>query len=217
MDKIRVFIVDDHYMVCEGLRRMLEHENDICVVGDAQSGEEALSCLREVEADVVLMDVRLEGIDGIETLCRLKAARPASKVIMLTSYGDEYLGPSIEAGATGYLLKRANREEMVTAIHEAANGGAPVDSQVTLKLLDRLRGGSSSLEPATLSPREKQLLELAASGLSNKEIAARQGVTEPTIKKRMSYVMQKLSANDRTHAVTTALRRGWIANPVTDG
>ena len=216
MDKIRVFIVDDHYMVCEGLRRMLEHEKDICVVGDAQSGEEALSCLREVEADVVLMDVRLEGIDGIETLRRLKAERPGSKLIMLTSYGDEYLGPSIEAGATGYLLKRANREEMITAIHEAANGGAPVDSQVTLSLLDRLRSGSASLDPATLSPRERQLLELVAAGLSNKEIAARQGVTEPTIKKRMSYVMQKLSASDRTHAVTIALRRGWIANPVPD-
>ena len=116
MSKIRVFLVDDHLMVCEGLRRMLEHEDDIVVVGDAQSGEDALCRLRETRADVVLMDVRLNGMDGIETVRRLRVEAPDSKVIMLTSHGDQYLGSSIDAGATGYLLKRANRDEMVKAI-----------------------------------------------------------------------------------------------------
>ncbi|MFQ5874253.1 MAG: response regulator transcription factor, partial [Dehalococcoidia bacterium] len=128
MNKIRVFLVDDHYVVCEGLRRMLEQEEELSVVGEAHTGEEALAKLRDTSADVVLLDVRLAGMDGIETLRELKASQPDLRVIMLTSYGDEYLSPSIEAGATGYLLKRANRTEMVKAIHEALQGGAPLDS-----------------------------------------------------------------------------------------
>ena len=214
MSKIRVFLVDDHVMVCEGLRRMLEHEDDIVVVGDAQSGEDALLMLKGTPADVVLMDVRLDGFDGIETLRRLRVETPEPKVIMLTSHGDQYLGSSIDAGATGYLLKRANRDEMVKAIREANSGGSPVDSQVTPSLFDRVRHKSASRTP--LSARDVQLLELAGAGLSNKQIAGHQGVAEPTVKKRMSYVMQKLEANDRTHAVTIALRRGWIGNPVPD-
>ena len=216
MGKIRVFLVDDHVMVCEGLRRMLEHEEDIEVVGDAQSGEDALRRLNETRADVVLMDVRLDGMDGIETLRRLRVEAPEPKVIMLTSHGDQYLGSSIDAGANGYLLKRANRDEMVKAIREANSGGSPVDSQVTPSLFERLRHKTASEPLARLSEREVQLLELAGAGLSNKQIAGRQGVAEPTVKKRMSYVMQKLDANDRTHAVTIALRRGWIGNPVSE-
>ena len=213
MSQIRVFLVDDHYVVCEGLRRMLEQEEDLCVVGEAQSGEEALAKLEDTPTDVVLLDVRMAGMDGIETLRELKRLHPDLKVIMLTSHGDEYLSPSIEAGATGYLLKRANRAEMVKAIREAVQGGAPLDSLVTPGLLRRLRNPSQSLS-TRLSPRETQVLELVAAGLSNKGIANRLGVTETTIKNQMTSVLQKLDANDRTHAVTIALRRGWIANPI---
>ena len=208
-----MFLVDDHYVVCEGLRQMLEQEEDICVVGDAQSGEEALIKLQDVQADVVLLDVRLAGMDGIETLRSLKQAHSDLKVLMLTSYGDEYLSAAIEAGATGYLLKRANREEMVKAIHEALQGGAPLDSQVTPGLLKRLRT-TSQIPGMPLSAREIQVLELAAAGLSNKWIGYRLGVTQTTIKNHMTSIMQKLDANDRTHAVTIALRRGWISNPI---
>ena len=139
MNTIRVYLVDDHYVVCEGLQRMLEQEEDILVIGEAHSGEEAIEELRSVSPDVVLLDVRLSGIDGIETLKRLKTLNPDLKVIMLTSHGDEYLAPCIEAGANGYLLKRANRAEMVRAIHESVQGGIPLDSQVTPGLLNRLR------------------------------------------------------------------------------
>lgn len=213
MSKVRVFLVDDHYVVCEGLRRMLEQEDDLCVVGEAHSGEEAIARLRESPADVVLMDVRLGGIDGIETLRSLKASQSDVKVIMLTSYGDEYLSASIEAGATGYLLKRANRAEMIKAIREAVQGGAPLDSLVTLGLLKQLRN-HSQYRGAGLSPRETQVLELVAAGLGNKEIASNLGRMETTIKNQMTSIMQKLNANDRTHAVTIALRKGWISNPV---
>ena len=213
MSKIRVFLVDDHYVVCEGLRRMLEQEEGLSVVGEAHTGEEALAKLRDISADVVLLDVRMAGMDGIETLRELKASQPDLKVIMLTSYGDEYLSPSIEAGATGYLLKRANRAEMVKAIHEAAQGGAPLDSLVTPSLLDQLRNPSEYLR-SRLTPRETQVLELVAAGLCNKEIGGNLGVVETTIKNHMGSILQKLDANDRTHAVTLALRKCLISNPV---
>jgi len=210
--QIRVFLVDDHFVVCEGLRQMLRQEEDIIVVGDAQTGEQAIAKLQETSVDVVLLDVRLPGIDGIETLTRIKAVLPALKVIMLTSYGDEFLGPSIEAGATGYLLKRANRAEMVRAIRDVVVGGVPLDSQVTPGLLDRLRAAPTHKIPP-ISSEETHLLELVAEGLSNKQIAANTCCTESTVKKHLSRVMQKLSANDRAHAVAIALRNGWISNP----
>jgi len=210
--QIRVFLVDDHFVVCEGLRQMLCQEEDIMVVGDAQTGKQALADLQETSADVVLLDVRMPGIDGIETLARLKADLPALKVIMLTSYGDEFLGPSIEAGATGYLLKRANRAEMVKAIRDAVDGGAPLDSHVTPGLLDRLRAAATH-QITSISSEDARFLELVAEGLSNKQIAANTCLTESTVKKRLSRVMHKLSANDRAHAVAIALRNGWISNP----
>ncbi len=181
MKKIRVFLVDDHYVVCEGIRRMLEQEEDLSVVGEAQNGEEALTKLQNATADVVLLDVKLGGMDGIETLRQMKLSCPNLKVIMLTSYGDEYLSPSIEAGATGYMLKRANRAAMVKAIHEAVDGGAPLDPLVTPGLLHRLRSPSQH-EVAQLSSRETQVLELAAAGLSNKEIASQLSVMQSTVK-----------------------------------
>ncbi len=204
--------MDDHYVVCEGIRRMLEQEEDLSVVEEAQSGEEALAKLQNTTADVVLLDVKLGGIDGIETLRQMKLSYPNLKVIMLTSYGDEYLSPSIEAGATGYLLKRANRAQMVEAIHEAVDGGAPLDPLVTPSLLYQLRNPSRH-EVATLSSRETQVLELVAAGLSNKEIASQLTVMQSTVKNHMTSILQKLDANDRTHAVTIALRKDWISNP----
>ena len=216
MTNIRVFLVDDHYVVCEGLRRMLDQEPDLTVVGEAQSGEEALARLRETPTDVVLLDVRLGRLDGIETLHAIKEAHPHLKVLMLTSYGDEYLNAALEGGASGYLLKRANRTEMVAAIHEAMAGGAPLDSQVVPALLHRLRNSSGN-QNAPLSCRETQVVELAAAGQSNKEIGGTLGVVETTVKNHMTTILQKLHANDRTHAVTICLRQGWIANPVPVG
>ena len=212
MKTIRVFLVDDHHVVCEGLRRMLELEHELSVVGEAQSGEEALTKLRQTPADVVLLDVRLGGIDGIETLHRLKELLPDVKILMLTSYGDEYLTPSLEAGATGYLLKRANREELVKAIHDALQGGRPIDSLVTTSLLNRMQSQRTSSGNLP-SPREIQILQFIAAGWANKQIAQELCISEQTVKNHMGNVFDKLNANDRTHAVTIALRKGLITNP----
>ncbi len=213
MSVVRVFVVDDHFIVCEGLRSMLEREEELCVVGDAESGEEAMERLRVTRADVVLLDARLAGMDGIETLRRLKTGDYDVKVIMLTSYGDEFIGPAVEAGADGFLLKRGNRAEMVRAIHEVAGGGAHLDSRVVPSLLHGRYLGAQH-DPAGLSSREKQVLERAAAGMSNKEIADDLEITIQTVKNHVTSVLRKLDVNDRTHAVTIALRKGWISNPV---
>ena len=213
MSTIRVFLVDDHHVVLEGLRRMLDQKEDIAVVGDAESGEEAVAKLQDMVAEVVLLDARLGGIDGIETLRQLKGSYPDLKVIFLTSYGDEFLSPAIEAGADGFFLKRANRDEIVKAIHEVVEGGKPVDSRVVPRLID---GMTKSKIHQRLSPsaREVQVLELAAGGLSNKQIADYLEITDQTVKNHITSILRKLDVNDRTHAITIALRKGWISNPV---
>ncbi len=215
MNKIRVFLVDDHYVACYGLRLMLEQEEDLCVVGEAQSGEEALAKLQQTPADVVLMDVQLPGMDGIETLQKLKASQPNVKVIMLTSFGGDYLIPALEAGATGYLIKRANRIEIAKAIHEAAQGGAPLDALATAGLVDQFRNPHQDRR-VPITSRQAQVLELAAAGLSNKRIAGMLNISETTIKNHVTSILRNLDANDRTHAVTISLRKGWISNPVAD-
>ena len=213
MSDIRVFLVDDHYVVCEGLRRMLDQEDVITVVGDAESGEEALERLQDEAADVVLLDARLGGMDGIETLREMKRSLPQLKVIMLTSYGEEFVGAAIEAGADGFFLKRGNRDEIVKAIHEVVQGGTPFDSRVIPSLINGLNRSNQSPKMG-LSSRETQVLELAAGGLSNKEIARYLQITDQTVKNHVTSVLRKLDVNDRTHAVTIALRKGWISNPV---
>ena len=188
---------------------MLEQEEDLTVVGEAQTGEQAVAVLKVTPVDIVLLDIRMPGMDGIDTLRALKRSLPDLTVIMLTSYGDEYLSPSIDAGANGYMLKRANRAEMVKAIREAVDGGAPLDSQVTPGLINRLRNPTQPL-----SPREAEVLQLVASGHSNKAIGFELGVSPTTTKNHLTSIMQKLDANDRAHAVTIALRKGWIPNPL---
>ena len=187
---------------------MLEQEEDLTVVGEAQSGEQAVAVLKVTPVDVVLLDIRMPGMDGIDTLRALKRNLPDLTVIMLTSYGDEYLSPSIDAGANGYMLKRANRAEMVKAIREAVDGGAPLDSQVTPGLINRLRNPSQPL-----SPREAEVLQLVASGHSNRRSASSWACPDDH-QNHLTSIMQKLDANDRAHAVTIALRKGWIANPL---
>ena len=155
----------------------------------------------------------MEGIDGIETLRQLKLTKPDLKVIMLTSYGDEFLGPALEAGADGFLLKRGNRAEMVKAIQDVVEGGTPMDSLVIPSLLRGLRNIRTYPE-ITLSLRETEVLELAAAGFSNKEIAQQLVIADQTVKNHITSTLRKLGVNDRTHAVTVALRRGWISNPI---
>ena len=209
---IRVFIVDDDYLVRLALRVILEQEADIHVVGEADNGLTALERLQVEPLDLVLLDINIPGLDGIEVLRHLKMDQPQAKVLILTSYGDEYLAPAIQAGASGYMVKTAGRADLVNAVRAAARGLCPLDPQVTPRLLATLRHSSIVLDNP-LSPREAEVLELMAEGQENKEIAAQISVSTQTVKNHVTSILRKLRVGSRTEAITLALHKRWVVNP----
>ena len=213
MAKIRVFVVDDHPVVCDGIRHMLEVEDDIEVVGEAYSGEEAIVRIPPLSPDIVLMDVRLPGMDGIEAVHHLKRVQPSIDIIVLTSYGNEYLAQAVEAGATGYLLKRVGRDELIRAIRVTYEGESIIDPSLSRELFTEFASlrRQSVISGSPLSPREVEILGHVAQGKSNKQIALILGISEITIRNRLSSIMNKLGASDRTHAVVIGLRNSWIS------
>jgi DNA-binding NarL/FixJ family response regulator len=210
---IKVLIADDHPVVREGLMAMLNRQEDFDVVGEAKDGVEAVSKTKELAPDVVLMDLRMPELDGVEAIHQIKAARPNTHVIILTTYSDdEYIFRGIEAGARAYLLKDAPREELFKAIRAVHRGESLIQPVVASRLLDRLtelsRRAPSGEE---LSARELEVLRLMAKGAANKEIGAQLSISQSTVKTHISSIFQKLGVNDRTGAVTQALKRGIIS------
>ena len=204
---VRVLLADDHLVVRAGLRAMLDPVPDLEVVGEAGDGAEALSLAGSLRPDVVLMDLRMPGTDGVTATARLRELHPRVSVLVLTTYDtDADILRAIEAGATGYLLKDATRDELLGAIRSAAAGRSILASGVASRLLGRMRGPA----PATLSAREIEVLELVARGRTNKEIARRLHLSEATVKTHLLHVFSKLQVEDRTQAVTTALEAGVI-------
>jgi len=214
MNRIRVFLVDDHPIVREGLRSVLEADAEIEVVGEAGTGEEAISLIPPSSTNVVLMDVKLPGIDGIEAVRELLKIKPNLVVIILTSFGGDHVVAAVEAGAKGYLLKGINGQELRKAIYEAYQGRSPIDPVVTGQLVVefmRQRGSrSSGPNGSPLTPRETRILEYVARGNPNKRIAERLNISEQTVKNCCSTIWRKLGANDRTHAVVIGLRNEWL-------
>ncbi len=216
MSNIRVYIVDDHPIVREGLRAVLEADDRIEVIGEAGSGEEAIEKIPSSAANVVLMDVKLPGIDGVEAVRELLKMKPGLAVIILTSFGGDHVVRAVEAGARGYLLKGASGDELRNAIYAAHAGKSPIDPVVTGQLVIEFmrqgnkRGGSGDVNGSPLTPRESQILEYVARGNANKRIAERLNISEQTVKNSFSTIMRKLGANDRTHAVVIGLRNSWI-------
>lgn len=204
---VRLLICDDHPVVRTGLRGMLAGEPDFEVVGEARDGEEAVSLAGWLGPDVVLMDLRMPEVDGVEAISRIKARHSEMQVLVLTTYeSDADILRAIEAGATGYLLKDTPREELFEAIRLAAEGRAPLDPTVAARIMHRMRGPSEE----ALSAREMEILGLVARGTSNKGIARELWISETTVKSHMLHIFEKLGVADRTAAVTTALRRGII-------
>ena len=215
MSNIRVYIVDDHPIVREGLRTVLEADDRIEVIGEAGSGEEAIEKIPSSAANVVLMDVKLPGIDGVEAVRELLKMKPSLAVIILTSFGGDHVVRAVEAGARGYLLKGASGDELRNAIYAAHAGKSPIDPVVTGQLVIEFmrqgkRGGGGDVNGSPLTPRESQILEYVARGNANKRIAERLNISEQTVKNSFSTIMRKLGANDRTHAVVIGLRNSWI-------
>ena len=207
MDVIRIMLVDDHQVVREGLRRMLELEQDIKVVAEASSGQEALAQARALSPEVVLMDIKMPGMDGIEATRLLKQQNPECKVVVLTLY-SEYLPHAAQAGADGYLLKDLRRDELVQAIRDVRGGRSPLHLSVEQGQLEGLVAGVYS--PQRYSERELTVLRLVANGVSGREIAQQLAMSEATVKRTLRQIFEKLGTRNRSEAVAEAMRRNLI-------
>jgi DNA-binding NarL/FixJ family response regulator len=210
--KMRVLIADDHPVVREGLAAMLSRESDIEVVGEAQNGKVAIEKARELKPDIVLMDLRMPEVDGIEAIRRIKLENPRVKFIVLTTYdNDEYIFKGIEAGARAYLLKDAPRGELFKAIRAVNKGESLIEPAIAGRVLDRLAELSRQTQsPEALSERELEVLTLIAKGASNKLIATSLNIGESTVKTHIQNIFHKLNVGDRTEAVTEAIKKGIV-------
>ena len=206
-EPIRLLIVDDHFVVRAGLRDVLSSQSDFEVVGEATNGLEAVALVDRLKPDVVLTDLSMPQMDGVTAIGRIKAEHPGIQILVLTSYdSDSDVLPAIEAGAIGYLLKDAPREELYSAIRAAAEGKPLLTSAVAARLMERMRGPTVE----ALSSREIDVLKLVARGASNKEIANQLYITQATVKSHLIRIYGKLDVADRTAAVTKALELGIL-------
>ncbi|QCD54153.1 response regulator transcription factor [Streptomyces hawaiiensis] len=207
---VQILIVDDHPVVRFGLRGMLEAYDDLRVVGEAGSGDEAIVLAAATRPDVVLMDLRMPGTDGATATARIRQEYPGIRVLVLTTYeGDADILPAIEAGATGYLLKDTPIGTLTDAIRAAARGETVLAPLVAARLVTHMQAPAGE----QLTPREVQVLGLVARGLSNGEIGRQLYIGEATVKTHLLRTFVKLGVNDRTAAVTVALSRGVLTSP----
>jgi DNA-binding NarL/FixJ family response regulator len=212
-EKTKILIVDDHHMVRQGIRHLLEREADFVVVGEAVNGRQAVSQSREIKPDVVLMEARLPGLDAVEATKRIKAERPGVAVVVLT-YSDEveHVVELLRAGAGGYLLKSAPGDELVQAIRFVKTGAFVCHSKVEQRLLKQVSSPRQvELDFGQhLTRREAEVLQLVGEGLSNRDIGDYLGLTEGTVKSYFVNIFGKMRVSSRTEAVLEAIRRGWL-------
>jgi DNA-binding NarL/FixJ family response regulator len=205
---IRVLVVDDHPVVRHGLIAIMGYEPDIEVVGDAADGEEAVRLILERRPDVVLLDLRLPKLDGVEVMRQVRAQAPQVRFLVLTTYDtDEYIGPALAAGAQGYLLKDALPDELARGVRAVMRGAAALEPEVAARLLERMAEGERGDE---LSERELEVLRLLVAGASNKSLAVQLNLSENTIKTHISRIFAKLGVQSRAEAVAVALQRGLV-------
>ncbi|MEV6034265.1 response regulator transcription factor [Nonomuraea sp. NPDC052116] len=204
---IGLLIVDDHPVVRDGLAGMFARDPEFEVLGEAADGAEAVRLAQALRPDVILMDLRMPGMDGVSATRELAERGSQARVLVLTTYDtDSHVLPAIEAGATGYLLKDAPRDELLRAVRAAARGEAVLAPSVAALLMSRVRRPA----PGPLSPREVEVLHLVAAGATNREAAAKLFLTEATVKSHMLNIYAKLGVNDRAAAVTEAFNRGLL-------
>jgi DNA-binding NarL/FixJ family response regulator len=216
-ETIRLLLVDDQRLMRDGLRILLELEVDFEVVGEAEDGAQALEAYRELSPDVILMDIRMPVMDGVEATRRLRETDPNSKVIILTTFDDnEYVFEGLRAGALGYLLKDVSGDELSDAIRKVAAGGSMIEPSVARKVVAEFarlapvtpEAAEELIEP--LSDREIEILKLVSQGLTNKEIAAKLFLAEGTVKNYVTSILQKIDARDRTQAAIRARELGLL-------
>jgi two-component system, NarL family, response regulator LiaR len=209
---IRVLVADDHAVVRQGLRTFLELQEDIEVVADAADGAAALRAVADHEPDVVLMDLVLPEVDGVEAIRRIAAERPGTRVIALTSFlDDDKVFPAVRAGASGYLLKDVEPQQLVEAIRAVHAGEMLLHPAVTARLMEDVAdGGAAASTPGPLTRREREVAELIARGRSNKLIALELGIAEKTVKTHVGAILRKLDLTDRTQVALHAVRERWV-------
>lgn len=201
---LRVLVADDHPVVRHGLVALIDHQADMCVVAEAGNGREAVEQYAALQPDVVLMDLRMPELDGVEAITAIRAASPQARIVVLTTYdSDEDIYRGLRAGAQGYLLKDAPAGELLSAIRSVAAGQKRIPAEVAAKLAERM------VSPE-LTARELEVLRLVVEGQSNKEIGVALTIAEGTVRAHLNSIFQKLDALDRTHAVTIAIRRGLV-------
>jgi DNA-binding NarL/FixJ family response regulator len=213
--KIKVLIADDHAVVREGTRRILEQEPDMEVVGEAGDGEEAVNLATSLKPDVAIIDIAMPKLDGIEATKRIKATWPSINVLILSAYDDDqFIFSLLEAGAAGYLLKSIRSRELIDAIRAVYSGESVLHPSIARKVLNRFVSTSGKPEgqeqTGVLSDREMEVLKLAAKGLSNQDIAEKLCLSIRTVQGHLGHIFNKLQVGSRTEAVVRALKEGWV-------
>lgn len=212
MDTIRILIADDHPVVRAGLSATLRTESDVQIVGEAENGVEVVRRAKELQPHIILMDLKMPELDGVEAMRRIIADNPDIKVIVLTTYDtDEYIFRGIEAGARAYLLKDCSAEELLKAIRTVHRGGSLLEPAIAGKLISRFVELSRQVrDPDSLTRRETEVLKLVALGVSNRNIAAQLSISDNTVKAHVSNIFGKLQVNNRAEATAEAVRKGII-------
>ncbi len=214
MGGLSVLLADDHAIVRQGLRALIEAEPDLNVVGEAANGQEAVALARETSPDVVLMDVAMPQLNGIQATRQILSEAPRTKVLVLTSYSnDDFVKQMVEAGVSGYLTKQTAAQELIRAIREVQKGNAFFSPSIARRLRDQSRGAFGRRPPALratqLTPRETQVLQLISQGYANKQMAAELGISVKTIEKHRQHVMKKLDIHDIASLTRYAAEKGY--------
>jgi len=215
MSKIRVVLADDHVLFREGTRGVIEQDGDLKVVGEAANGEEAVALVNELNPDVVLMDIAMPKVNGIEATRQIKANNPSTAVLILTAYdNDQYIFALLEAGAAGYLMKNVGGERLVGAVRAVHAGEAVLHPGIARKVFDRFavsdQAPTRPAQPCHLSNREMEILRLAARGMNNQEIADELFVSRRTIQSHLANIFVKMNVGSRTEATMQAFAKGWL-------
>jgi DNA-binding NarL/FixJ family response regulator len=211
-ERIRVLIVDDHPVTREGLHAALDLANDVVIVGEAVSGEDAVEKAGELTPDVVFMDVRMPGMGGIEATRAIRETSPGTRIILFTvDESRASISEAIQAGVSGYLLKDASADELVNAARLALEGKAVIHPQLTRAFIEEVQLAEKRVEAPPLSKREKEILQKVAYGATTKEVAHDLGISPHTVKTHLERIFEKLGANDRAQAVAIAIRSGLVA------
>ena len=215
MKKIAVLLVDDHAVVRQGLRALLEAEDDIAVVGEADNGREAVVLAKKILPDLVLMDLAMPGLNGLEATRQIVRNLPSARVLVLTSYGDDdYVTQLLEVGASGYLVKQTAAADLLKAIREVHEGNAFFSPSIAKRLRqpggEAFRAGQPCAKTGKLTPREAEVLQLVAEGFANKQIAAELSISIKTVEKHRQQAMNKLNIHDIAGLTRYAMSKGWV-------